>query len=414
MIYDIKLTKKAIGSATRKDDQDTEYRVIGKRHLRIVICKHQVSLRVKTNVRNRRKSQTLGIHPFLDLATFERLGDEFLKRELAATGPDFSRVTYNQFFYELHLPHAQRHNKHWARTQALYERHVGPAIGDRLIQGIQAYNLFQVMNALPDSLSNASRNRVRAVIHRSFSLAQKFGIRHDNPCKVIELLPENNVVERILTQNEATAFITALLNQQDSPHCLALLLDIFIGGRIGNVISIKKSELAPDLSTVTFSETKSGKKQVIPVSDEGRWVLSKALALSDNTSIFLFSSSRSKSGHIAYPVEAFRRICKQAGIATTGADYKVTPGFSLEPLTIHCLRKSFSSAVLAHTGDIHCSSKLLGHGDVKTTSSRYAFYQQPRLMEAVNGAASVLTNGIPNFPKIESDTDKLSGLMGTS
>ena len=415
MIYDIKLTKKAIQEAQRIDDKDTEYRVIGKPYLRIIFYKNRISLCVKANIKGRRPSKTLGIHPMMDFQTFERLGTEWYRRQLDLEGPDYSKVIYDQFFFEVHLPYAKQRNTDWKKTHQQYCRYIQPHLGHLTFQEIRAPQFIKVLSCMDEEgLSEATSNRVRSHMHRTCSLGVKFGVLDKNPCSVIEKLAEDNVVERHLTPFEMPAFIKSALIETTSLQGLAVLFAPFIGGRINNIITLKKSEVAPDLSAITFTKTKNKKKQVVPLSAQAKWVLQQALNLSDPCSPFVFSSTRSLNGHIAYPLASFKRICERARIAVTGGDYEVNPSFPREPLTIHCLRKSFGSAVLAHTGDIHCSSKLLGHSSVDVTSSRYAFYQKDRLLEAVEGAAEVLTVNVPNFPRIELAVDKPYGLIGTS
>jgi len=413
MVYDIKLTAKAVKAAKRVDDQDTEYRVVGKPHLRIVVCKTQVSLRVKTNVRNRRKCKTLGIFPFMTLATFERLGDEFYEKELHSKHPQFRDVTLDQFFYEVHLPIAKKTIRTWKGVEALYVNHIQEALGHCALENIQSLDVQQVLNGSASDGSDATFNRVRAVVHRSFTLAVNFGLLDRNPCKAIPARKEDNVVERVMCSAEVTGFIRACLSQSASLQHLSLLLALLVGGRIGNIISIEKEAIAPDLTHVIFKKTKSGKHQLVPLSEQARWVVQRALSLSDEGSPYLFPSSRTRTGFIAYPRNAFQRICAEAGIAVTGGKHPITPGFPSEPLTIHCLRKTFSSAVLEYTKDLHCSSTLLGHSDIKVTQ-RYAFTSQARLAEAVNGASQLMACDVPNFPRMASGSEKASCLIAPS
>ncbi|GAA0695323.1 hypothetical protein GCM10009104_23770 [Marinobacterium maritimum] len=403
MYHDTTLTKKALDNLQRINGQNTEYRVIGKPHLRVIVYRNKKSLVVRACVGGRRTCKTFGPYPLIDLRTFERLGDEWYRQQLSHDGTDYSNVTYDQFFFELHLPYIQQRNTDWRKVEQMYRRYVQPHIGHLSFQGIRTHQFMKVLNAMHEQgLSPATKNRVRSLMHRSCVLGVKFGVLERNPCSAIEQYIEDNVVERVLTPPEATAFVRAALLESNSLHGLALLLDLFIGGRIHNVISLTKNEVAPDLSTVVFTKTKAKRKQVIPLSDQAKWVLQQALELSDPGSPFVFSSTRSRTGHIGYPVSVFRRICERACIAVTSGNHALNPSFPREPLTIHCLRKSFGSAVLAHTGDIHCSSKLLGHSSVEVTSSRYAFYQQARLQDAVQGAAEVMTQDVPNFPRIGS------------
>ncbi|WP_415899310.1 tyrosine-type recombinase/integrase [Neptuniibacter sp. QD48_11] len=403
MYYDIKLTKKALDNIERIDDKDTEYRAIGKHHLRVRVHKNRVSLAVRANINNRRPSKTLGTYPEMDLKTFERLGDEWLRQQKNIQGPDYSCVTYDEFFFQIHLEYVKQRNTDWRKTEQQYRHYVQPYLGSDAFTELPTFSCLKVLNAMHQKgLSNATINRVRSLMHRSFSLGIKFGVVNRNPCSAIEKFTEDNVVERILTNEELPAFLVAALEEVESIHVLALLLALLTGGRIGNIISLQKADLMPDLSSLTFTKTKSKKKQVVPLSDQARWVLKKALSLSPSDSPYVFSSHRGEAGHIKYPVGAFKRICERAQIATTGAKYAINPLFPQAPLTIHCLRKSFGSAVQEHTNDIHCSSKLLGHSSVDVTSSRYAFFQQSTLNAATQGAASVITKDLPNFPKIDS------------
>jgi integrase len=402
MPKDIKLTNQALQNAVRIDDKDTEYRIIGKPYLRAVVGKTGISFRVKANHKGRRTSTTIGRFGCINLKAFEKKGTEWYQRQFDNNGSDYSKVTMDQFFFEIHLPYSKQRNTDWRATQRQYNQHIRPHLGNLLFQEIRVPQIISVLNCVAESgLSSATYNRIRSLIHRTFSLGVKFGVLDRNPCTVVERLSEDNVVERHLSPLEIPVFIESCLNETHSLIGQAVLFALFVGGRINNIITLRKTDIAPDTSTITFTRTKNKRKQVIPLSIQAKSILKQALSLSDPDSDFVFSSTRSASGHIAYPIATFKRICARAKIATTGGDYQIHPSFPKAPLTIHCLRKSFGSAVLAHTRDIHCSSKLLGHSSVEVTSSRYAFYQQEHLQEAVEGAASLLTKSVPNFPKIE-------------
>lgn len=410
MYHDIKLTKNALDNIERINDADTEYKVIGKPHLRVIVYKNKKSLAVRACVRGHRPIKTLGHYPMMDLRTFERLGDEWYRKKLNQDGHDFSHVDYNQFFYELHLPYLQKKGaSDWKNVESIFRRLIKPHLGHLKFVEIKTFDIYRALNSLPDSCqAPASYNRVRSVIHRSFSLGMKFDVCDKNPCTAVDPLVEDNEVERIMSEAETAAFISSALAEGDSLHALCLLTALFTGARISNITHLRKAELASDFSGVKLTKTKTTQKE-LPLSGAAQWSLKRAFHLSDPESLYVFSSATSKKGHIAYPASAFKRICARAGIATTGSTYEITEGFPIEPLTIHCLRKTMATAVLEHTGSPHLAGKAIGDESLSLVLKRYAFLKREKLADGVNGAADLLTKDIPNFPKIASEPTKACG-----
>tara|TARA_R110001592_G_scaffold361992_1_gene674482 strand:+ start:5510 stop:5695 length:186 start_codon:yes stop_codon:yes gene_type:complete len=56
MFHDIEFNKKAFDAAMRIDDKDTEYRVKGKEHLRLVVYRTKKALMVRHTFHRARKS----------------------------------------------------------------------------------------------------------------------------------------------------------------------------------------------------------------------------------------------------------------------------------------------------------------------------------------------------------------------
>ncbi len=338
----------------------------------------------------------------MSLQDFERLGTEYVAQIKNGKLHALSNVTLDQFFYEVVIKLAQRNNKaSWKDDLSRYERYIKPELGQMKLSEIRTYHIQLMLNGLPERLAPASSNHVRSVMHNALNTAVRFELLERNPCSAIRTLPTNNAVERILEPGEAAAFIHVCLESPTSLPNLALILALLTGVRIGNVISITRAMLSADLTSILLPHTKSGKKQLIPLPKEAQWVVSQALSL--GASEYLFPSDRSQSGHITHPAAAFKIVCEKAGIATTGSTYPIASGFPKEPLTIHCLRKSFGSAVQQHTGDIHCTSSMLGHADISITAKRYTFLQKGQCAEAAQGASHLLTrgSGIPNYPRID-------------
>jgi integrase len=407
MFYEIDLTIKAFNSATLLENDVTEYRVKGKPHLRLRVNKTKKSLMVRVCNKQRRKSKVLGQYPMMKLATFERLANEFC--ELVMTGEYNSlarRTTLNTFFIKVYLPLAKKNKKSWKDDESRYRLYVQAVIGSLMLCDIKSFHIQTLLNELPERLADATHDLIRALISVVFSTAIKYELLDKNPCSVVPARGNTKVSTRIMTEAEYIGFIQSCLIETDTAsttfsfHCLALLLALFTGMRIGNCISITRSMLSHDGNYLYLPDTKQNKPQSIHLSKQGKWVIQTALSMSCNS--YIFPSMVNQGEHISRPVSTFKRVCRRAGINISEINNDLDTLSDGESLKIHSLRKSFCSTVLANTADIRLASFLLGHSDIAVTQKHYAFYQDQRLTDVVNQASDTMTVGIPQFPRLVS------------
>jgi len=405
MFYDIDFTKKAFDNAVLLTGDVTEYRVKGKPHLRLRVTKTRKSLMVRVCHQGKRKSKVLGTFPMMKLATFERLANDYYEKFQSGELNNLaSRVSLTTFFYKLHLVQVQKKgNRSWQDDESRFRNHIQPVLGETYLSAISSYQAQCLLNNLPEHLSDATHNRIRALLSSIFSTAIKYQLLTSNPCTIIPARSETNVNTRILSDEEYLSFIRACLAEcvPDSDcfsfHAMALLLALFTGLRIGNCITITRDMLSADGNYVTIVENKQKKPQTVYLCAEAKWIVQTCCSLSSNAC--LFPSAVKEGKHISRPRSAFRRICKRAGIVISGDDAleQFTSG---SPLHIHSLRKSFCSTVLKNTADIRMASYLLGHSDIKVTQKHYAFYQDKHIAGVVSDAVSTMTAGIEGFPQL--------------
>lgn len=407
MFYDIDFTKKAFDNATRiEGEAQTEYRVKGKAHLRLIVYQTKKALVVRGCFRGNRKSKTLGYYPIMQLSTFERLANQFCERLQAGDASAIAMsLKYAVFFIKVYIEYAKaKGKKTWETDLSRFKLYIEKVIGHLCLADIKAYHIQALLNNLPEHLSDRTHDLIRALISVSFSVAIKYELVDKNPCVAVPAKNNCNVVERVPSQDEVTAFLNAALVETDvesdqfSLACLCLLLALFTGIRIENSQSVRLDMLSADGLSLFLPDTKPKKSQRIYLSEQARWVVAQAKKVTHSE--FLFPSTKSKTGHIGNPRSTFIRICKRAKIACKGSVHEINPAFNSEPLKIHCLRKAFGSFVLNTTADMEMAKTLLGHSNVTVTQKHYAFHNDERLLNAVNVTSDALTASIPNFPRI--------------
>lgn len=385
----VKYTQSAIAEALKKYPIGTLLKVEDQPHLYIYVGKLAPTLHIDVWHKLGRHKKSIGKLTPRRMKTMLEMAHAEIDRILSSSNPRFANLTVNDVQNDLVKP-ASKRNKSQKKYRKLYENYIEPILGSCPISALDSLKIQKCLSRLPDDLSDATYNHVRSVIMRICSLALKHGLTNHNPCLAVPPRKLNNVVERYMSPDETRAFLEAAAQFPNDPQALALLLSLYTGARIGEVITIERDNVASDASYYLVLDSKSGQHHKKHVPEGAREVVRKAMALSTNQ--YLFSSTTRSGTHIAIPRKRFGTICKLAGIKTYNSEYPVQDGFSQHPLTIHCLRKTLASAVLKATGSIDFASRVLGHSDIRVTQ-RYAFLRDDDLAVGVEAAGALLGGG---------------------
>jgi integrase len=229
-------------------------------------------------------------------------------------------------------------------------------------------------------------NTVAAILSKAFSLAIRWKMRSDNPCKGID---KNNEVtrRRYLSGDELQRLTAALAKHPDKRSADALRMLLLTGARRGEVLSMRWADV--DLETGTWSKPASSTKQkedhIVPLSAPARQLLSeieqqqtaKHKALGE----FVFPGAGG-TGHVVEIKRGWRQLCKTAGISD---------------LHIHDLRHSFASQLASGGANLPLIGALLGHSNPTTTSRYSHLFQDPQraAVEKVGAIIDAATNGKP-------------------
>ncbi len=141
-------------------------------------------------------------------------------------------------------------------------------LGDRKIDSISTSDISDGLSSLSNDLSNATKNRYKAVVSVIFSYAcRQYGLTH-NPVQNIRSLPENNARTRFLSNDERSRLFKACRCSKWDKLYLLVLLAITTGARRGELLGLKWNDIDFDRQTAYVKTTKNGQPKVMPLTKE--------------------------------------------------------------------------------------------------------------------------------------------------
>ena len=175
-----------------------------------------------------------------------------------------------------------------------------------------------------------SANQAVSLLRAMYSFAMKPNRRYfvgQNPASGHKFFTVQER-ERFLQPREMEPFFLALAEEPNESMRDAILVAVFTGQRRANVLAMRWSEIDFDSAEWRLAGelTKNGKPHIAPLVPEIVAILERRKET--RSSVFVFPSSVTKTGHIAEPRTAWRRIMKKTEI--TG-------------LTFHDLRRTLGS-----------------------------------------------------------------------
>jgi integrase len=224
-----------------------------------------------------------------------------------------------------------------------------------------------------------------------FSLAVRWNMRIDNPCKGVDKNTEYRR-RRYLSADELGRLVTVLAAYPDRQTADIVRLLLLTGARRGEALAARWADvdLTAGLWSKPASSTKQKQDHEVPLSGPARQLLSeiRERRASQNPkrpiSEFVFPGAGG-TGHVVEIKKGWASICKSAGI--TG-------------LRLHDLRHSFASQLVSSGASLAMIGSLLGHSS-PTTTARYSHMFSDPQRAAVESVAAAITAAGQNEPAPE-------------
>jgi integrase len=272
-------------------------------------------------------------------------------------------------FIEEYLPRKRPSTQTSYRQQI--EQEIRPALGKSKVASISFADCDGLHRTITKRGAPYRANRCIALLSRMFSMAVRWGLRPDNPCKGIERNFEQKR-RRYLSPDELGRLTRTLAEYSDEVAANAVRLLLLTGARRGEVLAARWSDF--DLESGTWSKPGSATKQKsehnVPLSEAARQLLMQMRT--GVASDFLFPKGDAHRRDIQHHWVA---LCRMAQI---------------EGARLHDLRHTHAS-ILASAGlSLPIIGALLGHATPVTTA-RYSHLFDDPLRRAVETVAAAVT-----------------------
>ena len=233
-------------------------------------------------------------------------------------------------------------------------KHLTDYFGDVALSKIARLDVEKFIQSQLDSgRAPASINRCRSVLSSIFVKSNDWGLCDHNPVKGATHLRENNLSPRQLTKGEESALF-AVLPEHIAP---IVTLALHTGLRMGELRVQRWSDIDLVDATLTVTQPKSGKREVLPLNA----VAHALLASLPQTHDVIFPNMILNLGR------SFKQLVKKAGLPSD--------------ITFHCLRDTYVSRLAPYCAGPTLMA-LARHRNFSTTQ-RYLKVDERHLRQAV-------------------------------
>lgn len=280
--------------------------------------------------------------------------------------------TFAYFAKEVYLPNAKSRKKSYGNDETRLRVHVLPFLGELRFEEINVGLLSKFLAELvTKGLSNATINRVRALLSSIFNLAIDHEIIETNPIARIKKYREDNQKERYLNDIELARLVHVLNHPSnfgiDNLVIVAAVKFLLLTGvRKREALDLMFTDVDMETGSWLLGENKSGKARRIHLNKDALGIIK----MMSHQSEFVFANPKT-----GLPFNDIRKCFD-----------KIMAAAQIENMRIHDLRHNFASLAVNSGESLYVVQHLLGHASPQTTQ-RYAHLQSDTLREAAQHVA---------------------------
>jgi integrase len=181
--------------------------------------------------------------------------------------------------------------------------------------------------------------------------------------------------------DELPRFIKAVSLENNNLSKAAILLLLYTGCRINEILSMKYSQVRLDEGRIYLPLTKNGKSRAIILNEKALNVLQELSVNKDDTertrnSEYVFPA-RQGTKNRPYIFDLRKTLANICAVAR------------IENFHCHDIRHTYASLAVSSGADLYAVQRLLGHSDISMTQ-RYAHLSSHDLRTATQGVAELI------------------------
>jgi integrase len=277
--------------------------------------------------------------------------------------------------------HAEKTKKDY---RSLWDLYVAGPIGKKAVIEITADDVRRLHSKIIKTVGAGRRGNRPGAGQRSANAAvillrailNQAGRKSDNPAASLKMKAEKPRRRRL--SDEEAVMLSKALADFDPAWRDFFTLTLLTGARRKSLLTMRWSDIDLDRRRwiVPAKWSKNGDELVVPlVEDASAYV--REMRKRRGSSLFVFPSSRSRSGHIEEPKRAWAKLLSAAG---------------LSGLTIHDMRRTFGSRLAEEGANAAVISAAMGHKSLASAKA-YLHLQTDHVREAMEKAKVVITKG---------------------
>ncbi|WP_187985976.1 site-specific integrase [Francisella marina] len=263
---------------------------------------------------------------------------------------DAQSITYGEYLEEFYFKWFKNNHKSWKKNNS-WLKYVCHDLYKKDIDYVNnKNNISKYLNTLKESKhwSNATTNRVLAMIKGSISRAVEYGYIDKNNLSNYKKLPVKSENIRYLHDDETIRFFDNIDNVKE-PYKTIILFAYYTGMRKSEILTLSWEDINHVSKSINIKahKTKTNKSRDVPIHSK-LWLEIEKMKIKKHGLIF----TKETGEDIKHFEKQWRCFKKKAEI---------------ENFRFHDLRHNFCSMLVMKGVPIYTVAQLAGHSDVKTT-----------------------------------------------
>jgi integrase len=279
-------------------------------------------------------------------------------------------------FAATYLDFARTEKRSWERDKSILTNLL-PFFGHRNLGDITSFLIENYKQQRVAKVKPATVNREIALLKHMFNMAIRWGKADANPMKDVRLFREDNIQERVLSQDE----ITRILDSCSDYYRPVVLTALHTGMRKNEIHTLKWSQVDLEQRVITVLFSKNGRIRKIPINGTLLALFQQMKTRASSEYVFIYPNSK---GPVPDSRTAWLNALKKSGIPHC---------------RFHDLRHTFATHLVAAGVDLVTVKELMGHQNILMTT-RYA-HAAP---ENKRNAVALLDNRMAQLDGHQMDT----------